>query len=299
MSKFKRQIKAGHWALGKIVKFPVTIDKWYGRLGNNIQQIAIAILYAQQHGRRAIIPEHPQIKAIQYGKRKLWSDRLKNKNRFFFFTPSSEPVIDVELSYEAVCQDIQKVAREWIAPHFKFNIDEPLDQDVLVIHLRGGDVFDSTGEIHPGYVQNPLSFYKHLIRHFRKTILVCEPGFKNPIIPLLKEIPSVTVQSSTIEADFQTLLRAQNIATSGVGTFAIAAALCSQNLKNLFCTDRYLTEHLNPEMIKEAHVHCLRLGDDYLKPGEWDGSSQAVSHMLTYEVNENYFLELFNKISAD
>jgi hypothetical protein len=294
MSKFKRTVKAGLWELGRIVKSPVTINKWYGRLGNNIQQISIAILYAQQHGRRANIPEHPQINAIEYGNRKLLSDCFENKNRFFFFTPSSEPVIDVELSYEAVCNSIQKVSREWIAPHFKFKIDEPFDLDTLTIHLRGGDIFDSTKAIHSSYVQNPLSFYTKLIRHFKKTILVCEPGFENPIIPFLKDIPTVVLQSSTIEEDFQTLLRSQNIATSGVGTFAIAAALCSQNLKNLFCTDRYLTEHLNPEMIKEASVHCLRLGDDYLKLGEWDGSSHAISQMLTHEVDESYFLELFS-----
>jgi hypothetical protein len=291
MSKFKRQMKAGHWTLGKIVKFPVTIDRWYGRLGNNIQQIALAILYAQQHGRRALIPEHPQIKAIHYGNKKFWSDRLKNKNRFFFFTDNAQEAIDIELNYEYVCENIQKVAQTYITPHFKFKIDEPFDQDVLVIHLRGGDLFDPTGEIHPGYVQNPLSFYETLIRHYKKTILVCEPGLTNPIIPRLKEHPSVTLQSSTIEADFQTLLRAQNIVTSGVGTFAIAAALCSRNLKNLFCTDRYLNEHLNPDMIKKARVHCLPLGDDYLKPGGWDGSGHAVSQMLTYKVNENFFEE--------
>jgi len=277
-------MKAGHWTLGKIVKFPITIDRWYGRLGNNIQQIALTILYAQQHGRRAIIPEHPQIKAIHFGNKKFWSDRLKNKNRFFFFTATEQEVIDVELSYEYICENIQKVALTYITPHFKFKIDEPFDQDVLVIHLRGGDIFDPTGDIHPDYVQNPLSYYQTLIRHFKKTILVCEPGLKNPIIPRLKEHPSVILQSSTLEADFQTLLRAQNIATSGVGTFAIAAALCSRNLKNLFCTDRFLTEHLNPDMIKKARVHCLPLGDDYLKPGEWDGSDHAVAQMLTYKV---------------
>lgn len=204
-----------------------------------------------------------------------------------------QPAVDVALSYEFVCNNIQRVVQEFIVPNLKFEIGKPFDEDVLVVHLRGGDIFNTARRISANYVQNPLSFYENLIDGFRKTILVCEPGIKNPIVSILENHPSVTIQSSTIQADFETLLRARNIATSGVGTFAIAAALCSRNLVNLFCTDRYLHEHLNPEMVTEARVHCLKIGDDYINIGEWDGRRDKIDRMLSYQVDKEFFAKIF------
>ena len=40
-----------------------------------------------------------------------------------------------------------------------------------------------------------------------------------------------------LQEDFATLMAAKNVALSGVGTFAMAAALCSSNIENLFTTD--------------------------------------------------------------
>lgn len=293
MANLKKIFRKALRAIGEITRSPVTIDKWYGRLGNNIQQISLAIMYAQKNKRRVITPEHQLIRAISHGKRKPFDDALTRKNRFFFFSESMQPSIDVALSYEYVCNNIQRVVQEFIVPNLKFEIGEPFGQDVLVVHLRGGDIFDAADDINADYVQNPLSFYEGLIGRFRKTIVVCEPGIKNPIVSILENNPAVTIQSSSIEADFETLLRARNIATSGVGTFAIAAALCSRNLVNLFCTDRYLHEHLNPEMIREARVHCLNIGDDYIKIGEWDGGIDKIDRMLAYQVGKEYFANIF------
>ncbi len=125
-----------------------------------------------------------------------------------------------------------------------------------------------------------------LISGFNKTIVVCEPGDSNPIVGALKNHPSVTIQSSTVQEDFATLMSARNLATSGVGTFAIAAALCSQNITRLFCTDRYLTEHLNPEMVTNAKVHRMHLGDEYMPIGLWSGDEQILSLMLDYKIND-------------
>ena len=59
------------------------------------------------------------------------------------------------------------------------------------------------------------------------------------------KIDKVKIQSSTVEDDFATLMSAKNVALSGVGTFAMAAALCSTQIKNLYTTDLLLTEHLD------------------------------------------------------
>ena len=64
------------------------------------------------------------------------------------------------------------------------------------------------------------------------------------------KIDKVKIQSSTVADDFATLMSAKNVALSGVGTFAMAAALCSTQIKNLYTTDLLLTEHLN------SVLHC-------------------------------------------
>ena len=55
------------------------------------------------------------------------------------------------------------------------------------------------------------------------------------------KIDKVKIQSSTVADDFATLMSAKNVALSGVGTFAMAAALCSTQIKNLYTTDLLLT----------------------------------------------------------
>ena len=49
-------------------------------------------------------------------------------------------------------------------------------------------------------------------------------------------------------------MSAKNVALSGVGTFAMAAALCSSEIENLFTTDLLLTEHLNYTMMYNTDV---------------------------------------------
>jgi hypothetical protein len=298
MGTIKKGLNKFLWKNNKIFKFPIAIQDWFGRLGNNIQQISLAIMYAKINGFKLTTPDHPNIRSISFGTSRFWWRKYKIKNRFFFFSEVDETSRDIKMSYKYVCENIQKIAQEFITPNFKFQIAEPLGENVLVVHLRGGDIYQKDEYTNNKYVQNPLSFYENLILNFDKTILVCEPGDENPVVSVLKKYPSVIIQSSSVQEDFSTILRAKNLATSGVGTFAIAAALCSKNLEILFCTDRYLTEHLNPEMIKNAKVHCLKLGNEYIKIGSWGADEKNISEMLSYQVDKNYFKKIFPKYES-
>jgi hypothetical protein len=248
----------------------------------------LAILYAKLNGLSVITPEHQSIHSIVYGPTSYLPFSPIFKNRFFFFNSTEQHSSDIELSYDYICENISVVAQQFITPNLKFHIGEPLNDDVLVIHLRGGDVYSKVSNANASYVQNPLSFYEALINRFNKTIVVCEPGDSNPIVAILKNNPLVKIQSSSVQEDFSTLMRASNLATSGVGTFAIAAALCSKNIKRLLCTDRYLTEHLNPEMVRNAKVHCINLGNQYIPIGAWGGDDKTISLMLNYQFTDLY-----------
>ena len=85
--------------------------------------------------------------------------------------------------------------------------------------------------------------------------------------------------------DFATLMSAKNVALSGVGTFAMAAALCSTRIKNLYTTNLLLTEHLNYTMMNntDVKVHEMNL-ENYLPvfPCSWKNTEEQRKFILDY-----------------
>lgn len=291
MSKIKDQLK-GYWGrkiwdLHRKNFSPLSISNWYGRLGNNIQQICVGIIYARKQNLRFQSPDHTLIRPVSFGLELPRWHPLIPKNRFFFYSATDGNEQDVPLDYELLCDEIQQVAREYVTPKLKIPVVAPFESDTLVIHLRGGDILSDKAKGNLNYVQNPLSFYRKLVPQFRKTIVVAEPGGENPVQHALESIGSVTIQSSSVEKDFATLMAAKNIATSGVGTFAVAAALCSTNLKNFYFSDRYMTEHLNPEMLRGLVAHRIAL-PGYLEVGTWSNSIEIKERMLHYQLTTEF-----------
>ena len=101
----------------------------------------------------------------------------------------------------------------------------------------------------------------------------------------LAKIDKVRIHSSTVEDDFALLMNAENVALSGVGTFAMAAALCSSEIKNLYTTDLLLTEHLNYSMLfnTDVDVHVMEL-ENYLPvfPCSWKNTEEQRKFIIEY-----------------
>ena len=134
----------------------------------------------------------------------------------------------------------------------------------MVIHIRSGDIFDIPIT---SYFQNPINYYQKLIENYEKVILVTSEEKNNPVIGKLLKESNVTLHSSSVEQDFNLLVNAVNLATSGVGTFPIAAALLSKKLKNFYYTNLFSEEHLNPQMILDKKVthHQYTVQESYKK----------------------------------
>lgn len=252
-----------------------TIDRWFGRLGNNIQQISNAIYFCRLKGVNYHSPPHSLIE--QFSENFGVESDLSST----FFT-----IKDLDCNINDLNSQRKDICETFILPRLKI----PLLKDsflstTLVIHIRGGDLFDRNPAYQtiPGnYVQNPLCFYENLFKNF-KSILIVAQDFSNPVIKHLQKNQKVKVISSSLEEDFSLLLRAKNLATSGAGTFAIAAALCSKNIENLFCTNLFDTEHLNPTMIEgKINVEINNL-TDYIQVGEWKNTLSQRELMLKYK----------------
>ena len=79
------------------------------------------------------------------------------------------------------------------------------------------------------YVQeNPVSYFEKLIEKFEKVIIVTS-DYANPVINILAKYKKVKVLTGTFKEDLNILINAQNLASSGVGTFVVSAAICQKN----------------------------------------------------------------------
>jgi hypothetical protein len=266
-----------------------TLDKYYGRFGNNLQQIGIGYLYAKKNKVNFYSKKHENIKIVS-----CINDQLSNylkffKKRYQFFSLDGSvynfgQYINLQDDKEYYRDNLHKIFRDIISKKIDFLEDKNIDQQTLVIHLRSGDIFDEKDK-YGDYLQNPLVFYNEIISTYSKVLVVTDKSRNNPIIKELEKIDKVTIQSSNLEDDFSTLASAYNLASSGVGSFAISAALVSNKLKNFYCTDLYLENHLNPTMINgnDVNVHIFKI-TNYLKIGNWISNKENRKTMLSKEV---------------
>lgn len=255
-----------------------TINQWYGRLGNNIQQISNAIYYCHKNKINFYSPPHEFINqiGIKFGKKTSFS------SRFFFFEKHNN---DFECEVQEINSKRREICKRFITPSLKMRTpifeQEAYGDDTIVIHIRSGDIFSNNP--HALYVQNPLWYYNKIIEQFDRAIVVTESDFANPVLQEISKNKKVEIRTGSLEEDFEFLMRAKNLATSGVSTFSIAAALCSQKIKTLYCSDIFLTEHLNPTMLYNTDVEVKMINiKNYIKIGEWKNTSEQRLRMISY-----------------
>jgi hypothetical protein len=254
-----------------------TISNWSGRFGNNIQQICNGILYSEINKHSFISPDHQYINSIYFN---CGADVNANASNDFYYYSGQYKSFDINIEY--LIDNIRRVCLDYIKPNLKFNVEKPFDENTLVIHIRSGDIFSQVHLTPHDYCPNPLYYYLLLIDSFEKIIVVTESDNYNPIIDELKKIDKVKIQSSTVEEDFSTLMRAKNLASSGTGTFSVAAALCSTNIENFYCSNLYMKSHLNPEMLMK-HITVKQIDlDNFLELNTWKNSEDQRNFLITY-----------------
>lgn len=280
------------------------INLWYGRLGNNIQQILLAIMHAESFKGIVEIPdEQLAIQGLDQFFFRLIFDFTDGKpiagifkSNFFFFdgfvlSLSRWPRVHcVEgflrreslLSASYVNANLHRVCQQYLRPHLRSGQFSPLsvNESFFVIHLRGGDVANMGCSV---YATNPLCYYQFLSDIYSDVILVAEPGPAHPLLNKIRGLfPDCKVVSGSVQEDFELLRGARSLASSGVGTFCVAAALLSENLQRFYCSSAYLNEHLNPAMLDTKRVEII----EYRMKGYlelWQKSNNRLDLLLNYQ----------------
>jgi hypothetical protein len=256
------------------------IPRWFGRLGNNIQQLSNGIYFCEENGIKFTSPDHPMISAIElnFGNRQFKIKESSHNWFYFFDGPEADFFANIEdLNYQR-----KFICEQYILPNLKVNrtlVNDPLPEEHLVIHLRSGDLFTHWPKMHP---QNPLVYYMHLLNLFEFNVSIIAEDESHPFVEVFKKL-RVPLEVLSIEDAYTKMLRAVSLATSGIGSFPMSAALCSKNLKRFYCTDLFLKESLNPLMLKDhLEVYMMNLGDKYIKVGEWKYSPETFEKLYNY-----------------
>jgi hypothetical protein len=251
-----------------------TVSQWYGRFGNNIQQVSNALYYCSLKRANYYPLHHSIIKTSPV----FFGEGIVSSNRFFFYNTDEK---DFDCNIDDLNAQRRNICLEYISDSLNLPNHEPMGEDTVVLHIRAGDIFSSRPP--NTYVQNPLSYYESILQQFEEAIIVSDRG-DNPIIKELARHPKVRIQGGSLHEDLATLMSAKHIASSGVGTFAVAVALCSKNIKSFIHTDLYLNEHLNPTMLTDTDIQLKKidLQDGYIKIGEWKNSELQRKMLLSW-----------------
>lgn len=269
------------WRL-KRPKIEFRIDSWYGRTGNNIQQLIVALAHAMYYEGSLDVPVSqlahspldgivqpfkedfsgsPRTKAAQLFVSNLFHytefSLRRNSTRRSLFMRGYWPRRETTLGRIHIERHAHQIAQDVLSVHLVPSTIDPMNQDwlddkSLVIHMRAGDIADLKNDL---YMTNPLSYYRNLAQHYDRVLIVTEPELNHPLI---HKVAALFVHSrmcsGTVIHDFNLLRNAVNLASSGPGTFVVAAALVSTKLRKFYCTDLYLDEHLNPRMIRKPGI---------------------------------------------
>lgn len=269
------------------ITYDTFIPRWYGRLGNNIQQISNGIYFCRKNGIHFTSPDHPMIEAIDLNFGSNQYKIPKTSNNWFYHFEKEHSDFDVDIDELNLLR--KNICEDYIYPKLKIDhskLNDPLPDDVLVVHIRSGDLYTHFPNTHP---QNPLSYYLKLYQLFEGKVIFIAEDDKNPIVQILLQY-KLDIRIWWIEDTYTLLLRTRNLATSGAGSFAISSAFCSKNLKNFYCTDLYIDHSLNPMMLKEQlNVFIAAIsGNKYFKVGEWNSAKDNIEKILNYEENISF-----------
>lgn len=256
--------------------YQLKISQWFGRLGNNLQQLSNAIYIAEKTRSTLSFPRHKMITSSYFdfsGGRSckhqilsdFWNDKLEN----------------FAVTIEEIEEKRSGILKNNILPLLPYK-RKKLDFD-MVIHFRGGDIFRKNP--HHNMVQAPYSYFRRVleIQGVKRVLLVCEDN-KNPIVPKLQNSGSgidFIYHSGTIEEDINLILNAKALALPGNTSFSRILAQTSLNLEKV-----YLPIPGNDPRLLKFDIEAVYVSvDDYINLGQWKFDSiqkkMLVEHPLS------------------
>jgi len=234
----------------------IYVDQWYGRIGNNVYQIAHAIFAAKLY-RRTKVYTPPE-----------WTPQDGSIRQLFNFSDLFTIEKDDEFRRRVNCQDsttsgkaghyflykcfgvrrsdYTNVLRTYLLPHLTHEgraackKEEENTKRELVVHLRAGDLLDpsSADATSKKGRMAPCSFVDGILADprvgsFEGIRVVTEPDRKHPCLNHYASA-GATVQSESLAADACSFMHAEHLAFGSKSTFSEALSLFNPKAVTLY-----------------------------------------------------------------
>ena len=245
----------------------IILEKWYGRLGNNIIELSNIIdiaLFYKHNIQFKVSHKLFDLKIIhdyfcQYSNNEI----LRDVNNFFYQQRLPFP--------KEVFNNNNPIKIHLLKQAFLVKDINKLDEDDVVIHIRSGDIFKK--KPHRIYAPPPLAFYEHILdKHEYKNIIILCEDMVNPVInELLQIYENSAYCKNTLQDDIRILLGATNVISS-VGTFVPSLLLLSE----------YVKYHYS------IHFTEPQLRGYYLDMIPWRNTPSQRSYILNYRIPESF-----------
>ncbi len=245
----------------------IILQGWYGRLGNNIIQLSniidIALVYKHNILFKKMNSTFFDLDIISKYFSKYDNEQILTNNDNFFYkrkNPYSKEISELnDKEKEKLLQEKIKILKN----AFKIKDIETLDENVLVIHIRGGDVFGRNPM--SSMAPLPLSYYiKNIDKNTYEKIIIVSENKSDPVINKLLELYDNSIwEKNNIQTDIRLILGATNLILS-IGTFARSLITISDNIKNVY-------QHDEEELEDYYNV---------MKP--WKNTKEQKDYILTY-----------------
>lgn len=272
------------------------IKSWNGRMGNNICQLINALKFSIYYKINLIYPKHKYLKTTKL----IFSNSNEDNIDINIYDKKNFiRISDVDFDNKLLKKynikiDINTIKKKFQNFHeIKMNLNKifliqsktQLKEDVLVIYIRSGDLFDEMN-VHPKYISAPLYYYETIINKYKskykKYILVAEDT-KNPVIKeLLKKYPFIEHKINCLKDDLEIILSASHI-VSCIGTFVTSLSWISNNMKKVYLPDFVGKRNYFPT-IEVEKINLNSEKNNYINSmGNWKNTEIQRKLLLNYK----------------
>ena len=258
--------------------------QWYGRLGNNLIQLAHVLHLAETTSSEITTPESAFLNRTHWDFRASNVETCQLALTHDFFQVSVCPSLLEKSVFPAATK--RRKLQLHVLPAFQ--IPEGFAKNALVVHVRSGDVFNSTPEIGAPrtYTQPPMAFYIKVLQLpelARLPIILCTEDLRNPVVGILKKLYKKRLSIVTdLSESIGTILRARHLVL-GQSSFSEMLGMMAVNLQTVyipFCVGR---ENLYVDLRVEAwNVSGLCFEyDNYIALDDWHNTDDQRHLMKT------------------
>jgi len=253
------------------------INSWLGRLGNNLMQMRHIILIALYYKYNIEMPPHSFFNTtkIILNENTNTNIYIDNEGTNFFYAKNIK-----KFNKKCFISNIDKM-KEILQSIFIINYKNitPLNDNELVIHIRGGDIFFN--HPHPGYIPPPISYYKQIIEQKKyDNIYLINDTNNNPCIPLLKKrYPNIIHNKNNLIEDIKKILSARNIVFT-VGTFPCSLLFLTNHVQNVYYPSYSIQVKEILDYMSQINFHSIPLIDYKNTIGKWKNTKEQNKLLL-------------------